>query len=972
MLLRKFSASVVKALRSIFVILILITGCSKKDNNPPPPPPPPPPEVKINRIFIDSNESKLLSTDLELANGIFIYDKLAGLNELKTGDLLIEPRNFGYLRKIQTITNLNGSVTINTSQGTISEFFPDSPVRHIIIIPDSLNPFQTFSTDVHQKIAVQKATGQNGLSIVQPLIIPDFTVELPSNKGKIKFKNMSFSFDPKFVTAFDIAKKNLEIGFENATTESKWTVTYTGDLASGEDFVFDPVDMTKYIPSNLRSFPFAFPGPGGFPILGKAEFGFQIRSKLSGKVKFDADYEYHKINNTDAYLKMENGVANWLFNYNNSVDEGKLKLNTIGELAATVEFVPLFKIYLFQVPVINIGFGVSGEAKVEYGLATGLWNSEVALGGFIEGDMKGTVFGKFTDSKISKELIKSTVYEAPKILSQVGSAQETAHINEVLKSPIVFQVLDTRKDPQWPVRVFFTSNYGKWENDYVDNVGITGIVSNKFTMGDNNSEHILTASIKNANGDIISKQNIYISVANNENTLLNVSGNSQVGLVGKLLSKQLRVKVTDDLNKSVPGINLLWSTTDGTVNGVLKTDINGEGTAGWTLGNIAGLQTLTVKATDVNGKEIKGSPVTFNATAIQPTYVLSLTSGDRQTGQINKLLPNLLSVKVIDDKNNPSSGINLLWSTSNGTVNGALKTDINGKGTASWTLGNIAGLQTLTVKATDVNGTEIKGSPVTFNATAIQPTYVLSLTSGDHQTGQINKPLPNLLSVKVTDDKNNPGSGINLLWSTSNGTVNGALKTDINGIGTASWILGNIPGPQMLSVKATETTGKEIAGSPITFNATGSPIDTFRYKTTFTIDGYGSRPFELDLSLRFENGTITGIAYGSNMIGGGAVTGSTDGTSMTINIDYDNHLEPKQLNCDGISGDGCPNCTSGQYHEIRKWSIKGTTDVNHSSLNSTYTQEITNTQMIAYPSNDGTCEVKPLTQTTNVTGTLFY
>ena len=197
----------------------------------------------------------------------------------------------------------------------------------------------------------------------------------------------------------------------------------------------------------------------------------------------------------------------------------------------------------------------------------------------------------------------------------------------------------------------------------------------------------------------------------------------------------------------------------------------------------------------------------------------------------------------------------------------------------------------------------------------------------------------------------------------------------MNGEGTAIWALRNTLGSQLVTVNATEERNLPLKGNPFTFHATATStyIDTFRYKATFTLDGYDVRTFELDLNLHFENGTITGYAYGSSM-NGGTVSGSTDGNSMTINIDWDNHIEPKLLGCDGVtSGDGCPRCTSGQYHDIRKWSIKGTTNMTHSSLNSTYTQDITDTQMALYPSNDGiTCEVKPLTQTTTVTGTLAY
>lgn len=523
-----------KALQLVVLLAILLVSSCKKNKNEETPPVPP--VIGLSKYIVDSTQSKLVSTPQELSEGIFRYDKLAGAENLKKGDLLIDPRNYGYLRKVESITQTNGIVTINSTQGKLSDLYRDSGrVRRAIIFPDSLKPFQRNSI---------APPGSKNISAKVLANMPDFEIALGSNKGKLKFSNISFSFDPNFILDFDIKQKNFEIGFENASTEENWTVSYAGDLASGEDLNSE-IDLSDKIPAKLRSIPFS----SGL-IFGFAEFHLKLESKVTAKAKFDINFEHKKTTHTNAYVKVENGgLASAEFNYNNPVDDNTLKLNVIGELGSIIELVPYFTIHLYQIPVVNIELKFSAEGNVNYSLLTGLWNSEVFVGGSVEGNLDGMLFDFITDSKFSKELFKIPVYEAPKALSLLTAESLTAHPGEAISSPMQFQALDSRNNPQGPVRVFFSSNYGKWENDWVDAAPFIGTVSNKFTMSDKESPHVLIAAIKNAKGDTIDKKVIYISIAPKNNLTV-------VPATAVWLASSVNVKAGDKLDISATG---LWA-----------------------------------------------------------------------------------------------------------------------------------------------------------------------------------------------------------------------------------------------------------------------------------------------------------------------------------------------------------------------------------------------------------------------------
>jgi hypothetical protein len=156
-------------------------------------------------------------------------------------------------------------------------------------------------------------------------------------------------------------------------------------------------------------------------------------------------------------------------------------------------------------------------------------------------------------------------------------------------------------------------------------------------------------------------------------------------------------------------------------------------------------------------------------------------SGDKQSGEAAKQLINPLVIKVANEQNLPVSNINLMWSTVSGSVSGSIITDSKGLGSALWILGNTPGTQTLTVKATDVNGNEINGSPIVFSATAngkiiITTNIVTSITTNSAASGG-----------NITGDGGSPIKARGVCWSTStNPTISNSRTQD--GAGSGSFI----------------------------------------------------------------------------------------------------------------------------------------------------------------------------------------
>ncbi|MCG9128634.1 lamin tail domain-containing protein [Candidatus Poribacteria bacterium] len=225
-----------------------------------------------------------------------------------------------------------------------------------------------------------------------------------------------------------------------------------------------------------------------------------------------------------------------------------------------------------------------------------------------------------------------------------------------------------------------------------------------------------------------------------------------------------------------------------------------------TLGSSAG--TNKVEASIANGAK-----VTFTATAepLPPVNSLTKVSGDNQTAMVNQTLANAFEVSAVDEDNDAIEGVQIKFEITTkpegasgaSLDNTAVKTNSNGRSSATLTLGNIAGSYVVTASVDTFS--------VTFTATATNPppppVTTFSSVSGNNQTGEVNQTLANAFEVSVADEDSNPIEGVQIDFeittkpegasgaSLDNTTVN----TDSEGKAEATLTLGNTAGSYVVT-----------------------------------------------------------------------------------------------------------------------------------------------------------------------------
>jgi hypothetical protein len=192
-----------------------------------------------------------------------------------------------------------------------------------------------------------------------------------------------------------------------------------------------------------------------------------------------------------------------------------------------------------------------------------------------------------------------------------------------------------------------------------------------------------------------------------------VSGDAQVGTVGMQLEDPLEVRVLDSRGRALAGVVVVFSASQGDLAGgpvsyfpavdatlglsmapaIQETsDAAGWARAVWTLGTVAGEQSVTVEVDGVD-------PVTFSATASPGApAAVAVAGGDGQIDQPGAVLAASLAASVVDQFGNPRAGETVDWAIIAGggdlsSLTGL--TDSSGVASTLLTLGGAIGFNTV-------------------------------------------------------------------------------------------------------------------------------------------------------------------------------------------------------------------------------------------------------------------------------------
>ncbi len=470
----------------------------------------------------------------------------------------------------------------------------------------------------------------------------------------------------------------------------------------------------------------------------------------------------------------------------------------------------------------------------------------------------------------------------PSSITAVGGADQTGMAGTELSDPIAVRVTDREGSPIPGLRVAFEASTGGSVSPDTVTTDSDGRAESSWTLGSSTGVQTATAVVSEL--PALTEQFSATAGPGAARTLAGVSGDNQSAAAGAAVPAPLVVIVTDAFGNPVPGIEVRWDASDGSVDpATVETGADGQAATFRTLGPTAGTQGATAS---VDG--LDGSPVSFTQTATAGNASsLVLVSGNNQTADAGAALPNPLVVRLSDADWNPIPGMAVSWviGQGGGSIAPSGDTDASGVASAVFTLGSRAGA-TNTVNAV-VSGVGV----VTFTATAkggggggggtgpsdANSTVTASPTSIEAITGT------STITVTVRDGTGAPvaGATVRLDATPKNGNTltqpSGATGADGIATGTLS---STVPGSK--TVRAT-------VNGRVNVDQTAEVVVTLAPATTLTIvagDGQTAQagsPVSVRPSVKVTNDAGQPIAgFGVTFVvtgGNGSVTGASQTTN---------------------------------------------------------------------------------------------
>jgi adhesin/invasin len=299
-----------------------------------------------------------------------------------------------------------------------------------------------------------------------------------------------------------------------------------------------------------------------------------------------------------------------------------------------------------------------------------------------------------------------------------------------------------------------------------------------------------------------------------------LQGAGQSATVATAVATPPAVTVTDAAGNPVSGHPVMFAVTagGGSVTGSsASTDASGVATLGsWTLGATAGSNSISATASGL-------SAVGFTATGtVGAAAQLGIMTAPVSGGTSEALLTTQPVVRLEDVHGNPitTSGVSVTVAISSGSVTGTT-TITTTNGVAAFVNLSVSGVlgATPTLTFSSAGLASVTSPALAAFATAGAP-YLISVTSGNGQSAQVNTAVAVAPTVTVTDRQGNAVAGVVVTFTPSNaGTVtpSATVTTNASGVATAgTWTLGATTGAQTLQAGANGV-------APVTISATATP-----------------------------------------------------------------------------------------------------------------------------------------------------
>lgn len=464
----------------------------------------------------------------------------------------------------------------------------------------------------------------------------------------------------------------------------------------------------------------------------------------------------------------------------------------------------LTRIAIVSDTVLSIAEGTTLELRVMGSDARGNWQRPGGVawsGGDADvatidtlGTLRAVAPGRTTIAAAAAGLVAERqvrVTPVPTSMTLTAGAAQRAPAGQRLPNPVAVQVVSRSGRPVAGVEVRFDPSpaMGEVEPTFATTDSV-GVAASRWTLGPVPGRQRLAVEVAGIDSALMVTAE---ADPTPKNTKIAMQGDSLVAEAGTMLTRAVLIQVTDTTGVVLADVPVAWTALDGGAfsQASARTDSLGMAQARWHLGPKAGRQRAKVQV----GNPRSLPPFDVTAQAVPgAAAALRLVSGDQQRGVVGTPLAKSIVLRVTDSLGNGVAGTPIRLVTHAGTIDSVVTTDENGRATARWTLGKMAGEVKVVARMED-----IEESTVVTATARPGPARVIEFTSAP-SSGSVGRALSSTVRVVVRDQFGNPVPNTTVRFSVASGsTAPREGATDAAGMIGTKWTLGSKAGNQVLT-----------------------------------------------------------------------------------------------------------------------------------------------------------------------------
>lgn len=449
------------------------------------------PVINPNTTLIDSNILKIISSAVELENGIYRYRLSGPAPAIKTGDIILGPYGDGYLRKVSKVTMAPDEISLNTTQGDMEDLFSNAQFGYGF----SLSDMQISSGGTRispDNTALNNVNGVFDFELSPRNLYQNGPVSVDLEKAKFSLSpNMFFNYDYGF-TGLKYWKMQCANGNFNGEMQVK--LSADGSIAETE------TDTLMRAGKSLTVM------VGGFPVNMRMEFYLIGTLTLNVDATIQRTFTYNTNNNFNLHVTYENG--GWSNDFapgtsTNTMDPGSTSADAKAELVYSIK--PLFKIRFYRVlaPYLFLDLKQSFVGRASYPSIN--WDfhyrawAETGVG--VEARIFTKKIGEFGPKIWSTDTLH---YRTPfKIIKTDGDLQVSDDTLNNLPKRLKVKVVDEKDAPQQGVRVRFSKLSGTGAiSDAMDITDAAGIADIGWRIGSQPEQQVEVSVLNGENQPI--------------------------------------------------------------------------------------------------------------------------------------------------------------------------------------------------------------------------------------------------------------------------------------------------------------------------------------------------------------------------------------------------------------------------------------------------------------------------------------